>query len=64
MKKNRGVIFLLFLCSLIYSACVSDYPGYKEIRESRSKIEPIPFEKEKWFDERADRFSKKYIPFR
>lgn len=52
MRKKLIIIFLVSLNLFTVSSCFQDYPSYEEIVESRSKIEPIPFEKEKWFDDK------------
>ena len=52
MNKKRVVFFLILLTISISSACFSVYPSYEEIVKERSKIKPILFEKEKWFDDK------------
>jgi hypothetical protein len=53
MRKKLIIIFLVSLNLFAASSCFQGYPSYEEIVESRSRIKPIPFEKEKWFDDRG-----------
>lgn len=53
MRKKLIVIFLVFLNLFVNSSCFRFYPSYEEVVETRSKIEPISFTREKWFDDRG-----------
>jgi hypothetical protein len=53
MLKSLNFILFLTLSSFIFFACSSRYPSYEEVQEGRTKIEPITFEKEKWFDKKG-----------
>lgn len=52
MYKKLIIIFSISLSLFAVSSCYCGYPSYEEIVESRSKIKPIPFTREKWFDDR------------
>ncbi len=52
MRKKLIIVFFIFINLFAANACFRDYPSYEEIVESRSRIKPIPFEREKWFDDR------------
>ena len=53
MRINTGLIFSLLSSLFIFLSCLSGYPSYEEVKETRSKIKPIPFEREKWFDKKG-----------
>lgn len=52
-EKKLIIIFLVFITLFSLNSCFRGYPSYEEVIENRSKIKPIPFEKEKWFDEKG-----------
>ena len=51
LKKIIGLLILLALS--IFTACFSRYPSFEEVQERRDKIQPITFEKQKWFDKKG-----------
>lgn len=53
MLKKIAVIFIIFLNLFVLSSCFRGYPSYEEVVKNRSKIKPIPFTKEKWFDKKG-----------
>src|SRR5687768_6939115 len=51
-KKIVNFVFLTLLSAFLCS-CFTYYPSYEQVVESRNKIEPITFEKQKWFDKKG-----------
>ena len=50
MNKKNIPVFLTFLALIFISAC-SFYPSYEQVLSQRSKIKPVSFDKEEWFDD-------------
>ncbi len=53
MLKKILQIFLILLSLSAFSACFLYYPSVEKVVADRSKIKPIPFEREKWFDDKG-----------
>jgi hypothetical protein len=53
MYRKRFLSLLILLLLFTLASCFKGYPSYEEVVESRSKIKPVAFEKQKWFDDRG-----------
>jgi hypothetical protein len=53
MRKKLIIVFFIFLNLFVAISCFRGYPSYEEVVESRSKIKPISFTREKWFDKKG-----------
>ncbi len=49
---RKKLLFIYLVIFILFTGCYI-YPSYEQVVSQRNKIKSIPFEKEKWFDEKG-----------